>query len=79
MPVEVSTYEFVNFFLILCMEVLKLVEVSHHVKTVRCDDVRFPLNEVFSLHTGDFAHCGKDVSKTGTGPLQAISICTIMD
>ena len=51
--VEVSPDKLVDLVFTLGMEILELVQISPHIETVRCQNVRLPLDQVLTLHPSD--------------------------
>ena len=51
--VEVSPDKLVDLVFTLGMEILELVQISPNVQTVRCENVRLPLDQVLALHPRD--------------------------
>ena len=50
---EVTPYKLVDLVFTLGMQILELVQISPNIQTVRCENVRLPLDQVLALHPCD--------------------------
>merc|ERR1719447_712229 len=71
---EVSSHKLMDLIFTLGVQVLELVEISLDVETVRCENVRLPLDEVLTLHPRDLTDRGEHVGQVGAGSLYTISV-----
>ena len=53
MTVEVSPHKLMDLVFTLGVKILELVQISPHIETVRCENVRLPLDQVLALHPSD--------------------------
>ena len=51
MSMEVASDKLVDLVLALCVQILKLVQVPLDIQTIGGEQIRFPLNEVFTLNS----------------------------
>ena len=51
--VEVAPDKLVDLVFTLGVKVLELVQISPHIETVGCENVRLPLDQVLTLHPSD--------------------------
>ena len=59
--IKMSPHKLVDFLLKLRVQVLELVQIADHVKTVGSDDIGFTFDQVFGFLAGDFRHGGEGV------------------
>ena len=62
---KMASYKLVDLFFTLCMEVLELMEISLHIQPIGCQDVRLPLDQVFTLLPSNLTDSGEHMSQVG--------------
>ena len=50
---KMSSNKLMNLVFTLGVQILKLVQISLNIETVGCQNIRFPLHQVFTLYTSD--------------------------
>ena len=69
MTVEVSSDKLVDLVFTLGVKILELVQISPHIETVGCENVRLPLDQVLTLHPSDLTETSPRLV-VRSGPVQ---------
>ena len=60
---KMPSYKLVDLFFTLCMKILELVEISLDIEPIGCENVRLPLDQVFTLLPSNLTDSGEHMGQ----------------